>query len=113
MIKGQENLIPGQGRPKGSINKKTIAKQAAFEKYLLENNVLYKLLDSFFYRLEHEPKTVRAADILKAISLVLPYEVKTITEQESSERLDQILAQENPEQMKADILDFVGKLKAV
>ncbi|EEC0939259.1 hypothetical protein UM48_004719 [Salmonella enterica subsp. enterica] len=109
----RQNLIPGQGRKKGSVNKKTIARQAAFEKYLLENNSLFKLLESLFSRLENDPKSVRTADIINALKWVAQYEVKTLAEQEASERLDQILDNDNPEQMKADILDFVGKLKAV
>ncbi|ECW3055631.1 hypothetical protein F3W96_19775 [Salmonella enterica] len=108
-----ENLIPGQGRKVGSKNKKTIAKQEAFEKYLLENNVLYRLLDTFFDRLENDPKSVRAADILKAITWVSPYMVKTIAEQEAAERVDQILGSaKEPAQMKAEIIEFFS-LKAV
>lgn len=113
MIKGQENLIPGQGRKKGSVNKKTLARQAAFEKYLLEKNTLFKLLETLFERLDNDPKSVRTADIINALKWVAQYEVKTLAEQEASERLDQILAQDNPEQMKADILQFVNKIKAV
>ncbi|EIZ5832150.1 hypothetical protein MPS38_003046 [Salmonella enterica] len=113
MHKGQENLISGQGRKPGSVNKKTLIRQAALEKYLLENNALFKLLETLFWRLDNAPSTVRTADILKALSWVAQYEVKTIAEQEATERLDQIMGQDNPEQMKADILNFVTTLKAV
>jgi len=113
MIKGQENLIPGQGRPKGSKNKATLERQAAFQKYLLEKNALFRLLDELFHRLDNDPKSVRTADIIKALSWLAPYEIRTIAEQEAAERVDQILgSQKEPAQMKAEIIEFFS-LKAV
>ncbi|HEI4368095.1 TPA: hypothetical protein SI878_004402 [Salmonella enterica] len=107
------NLIPGHGRNKGSLNKKTLARQEAFEKYLLEKNALYKLLDVLFDRIDNDPKSVRTADIIKAITWIAPYEVRTIAELEAAERVDQILgSQKEPAQMKADIIEFFS-LKAV
>ncbi|EBD7873497.1 hypothetical protein L4K91_004483 [Salmonella enterica] len=113
MIKGQENLIPGQGRKPGSKNKKTLERQAAFQKYLLEKNALFRLLDELFNRLENDPKSVRTADIIKALSWLAPYEIRTIAEQEAAERVDQILGSaQEPSQMKAEIIEFFS-LKAV
>lgn len=109
---GIDNLIPGQGRIKGSKNKKTLARQAAFEKYLLEKNALHRLLDELFNRLENDPKAVRTADIINALRWIAPFEVKTIAEQEASERVDQILgSQLEPQQMRAEIIDFFGLKK--
>ncbi|EBL2669808.1 hypothetical protein D3Q16_26785 [Salmonella enterica] len=109
MIKGQENLIPGQGRKPGSKNKKTIE----FEKYLLEKNALHRLLDELFNRLENDPKSVRTADIINALRWIAPYQVKTIAEQEASERVEKILGSAlEPSQMKAEIIEFFS-LKAV
>ncbi|PNO65052.1 hypothetical protein [Serratia marcescens] len=107
------NLIPGQGRPAGAKNKKTLQAEAALDKYLLEKNALFVLLDDLFYRLQNERSTVRTADVVNAIKMIASYQVRTVSERESAERLDQIMATENPDQMKAEILDFVGKLKAV
>ncbi|EHE2320715.1 hypothetical protein JNE51_004425 [Salmonella enterica] len=108
-----DNLIPGQGRKKGSVNKKTLATQAAFEKYLLEKNALHRLLDELFNRLENDPKAVRTADIINALRWIAPYQIRTIAEQEAAERVDQILgSQKEPHQMKAEIIEFFS-LKAV
>ncbi|EAX2259193.1 hypothetical protein AIP98_21200 [Salmonella enterica] len=108
-----ENLIPGQGRPKGVPNKKTVARQEALKEYLLKGDKLFKLLDLLFYRIDNESEKVKTADIINALKWIAPYEVQTIAEQQAAARIDQILATDNPEQMKAEILDFVGKLKAV
>lgn len=101
------NLIPGQGRPAGAKNKKTLQAEAALDKYLLEKNALFKLLDKLFYRLEHQEETVRTADIVNAFKMVAAYQVRSVSERENAERLDQIMESDNPEQMKAEILQFV------
>lgn len=103
----------GKGRPKGAMNKKTIAQQAAFEKYLLEKNALYRLLDAFFDRMDNNPDKVRAADIVTMLRWIAPYQIRTIAEQEAAERVDQILgSSKEPAQMKAEIIEFFS-LKAV
>ncbi|EHY6648648.1 hypothetical protein K4M64_004546 [Salmonella enterica] len=112
MVDMSHNLTPGHGRTKGSLNRRTIERTEALREYLLKGNKLFKLLDILFTRLEETPEKVTTKDILTALKWVAPYEVYTIAEQEASERIDQILKMDNPEEIKSQILDFVTKLKA-
>ncbi|EGV5393317.1 hypothetical protein FER63_23380 [Salmonella enterica] len=107
------NLIPGHGRRKGSLNKETIERTEALRKYLLEKSAAFKILNVLLTRIELCPETIKTADLIKAFStIVQPNLFYTIQEQETAERLEQILNLP-PEQMKAEIYDFVNKLKAV
>ncbi|ECS7249864.1 hypothetical protein CE005_22950 [Salmonella enterica subsp. enterica serovar Mississippi] len=108
-----KNIIPGHGRTKGSLNKLTIERTEALRDYLLKNNVAYKFLDAILDRLENTPEKVKVQDLIKGFQMVQVYLFKSISEQEASERIDQIMDSGNPAQMKAEILDFVTKLKAV
>ncbi|HAV9873773.1 TPA: hypothetical protein JLH60_004749 [Escherichia coli] len=113
MIKGQENLIPGQGRPKGVPNKATIERTIALREWLMKKDIAYKFLSVILERLENTPEQLKTADLIKGFQMIQPHLFKTIAEEEATARLDQILDNENPAQMKADILEFVSALKVV
>ncbi|EOG8337662.1 hypothetical protein ACLIX5_004460 [Salmonella enterica subsp. enterica serovar Bredeney] len=101
------------GRKPGALNKATVERTEALREWFVLNNFHYKILNEILDRLENTPKMVKTAELIKAFTLVQPYMFKTITEEETTERLDQILGSGNPAQMKAEILDFVAAMKVV
>lgn len=110
----KENLISGQGRVKGSLNRKTIERTEILRDYLVKHDLAFKLLNLMLVRIETNPSAIKTSDIIKAFTAIAqPNLFYTINEQETAERLEQILSPDNPEQMKAEILDFVTALKAV
>lgn len=108
-----DNLIPGQGRKKGSLNRKTIIQNDKFREEMEKDNAIYKIYKLLMSRIESgDLETIRNADAIKLFSALAPYQITTITEQENSERLDDVVYNsETPEQLKQNILDYISALK--
>ncbi|EBA3920940.1 hypothetical protein EE88_21665 [Salmonella enterica] len=110
MAKDTSGLVTG--RKPGALNKATIERTEALREYLLSRDAAYKILNVILDRLSENPDSVKTADLIKCFQMVQPYLFKTITEEEASERMDQIIGLP-PEQMKAEILQFATALKVV
>lgn len=106
--KQYQNIIPGHGRNKGSLNKKTIIRNQALRDYLIENDAIRKILGVVLQRLEVEPDMLKTADLMQAFKALQPYLGTTVSEELAAERLDTVIESIDPEKTKTEIIDLIN-----
>lgn len=103
---------PGEGgRKPGSKNKSTVEREEEYLKKLSESDLPYKLISKLIERVDSDE--IRTSEIIKAISTINSYFIRTIDQAETTEVVKSITTKEQAESKLAEFRDTLTILRAV
>ncbi|EEO4608482.1 hypothetical protein G6S93_004408 [Salmonella enterica] len=108
-----ENLIIGQGRSPGAVNKTTKERTEAFRRKLDESNALFRAVDLLVWRLDNEPEKIKTDSLLKMINTIAPYMVQTVNMDQIAEQIAAISSREDAERVAHDLAGQIKMLRVV
>ncbi|HDS4910799.1 TPA: hypothetical protein QH056_001834 [Klebsiella oxytoca] len=105
-------LKPGEGgRKLGSKNKSTIEREKEYIQYLENKDVQYKLINKLIERIDSDE--IRTSEIIKAISTVNSYLIRTIDQIETTEVIQEITSRDQAVHKVQELRDTLTLLRAV
>ncbi|ELO4930458.1 hypothetical protein QUR06_000255 [Escherichia coli] len=101
----------GKGRPKGSKNKSIEQREALYLAKLDESDIQFKLLNKLIERVDNDE--IRTAEIIKAISTINAYLIRTIDQIKQEEIVEKITTREQAQEKLEEFKNVFSMIKAV